>query len=168
LLDKPLNELTISVLNRERHRELIHEMRAVNVRIKLLSDGDVAGAMAPAFPETGIDLYVGSGGAPEGVLVAAALKCFGGEIQGRLMIENEEQRNRCIDMGISCLNQILLTGDMVGSDDVIFAATGVTDGDFLEGVHKLAGGRVETNSLVTRASTKTIRYISSIHHVNER
>ncbi|MUT68042.1 class II fructose-bisphosphatase [Paenibacillus sp. NEAU-GSW1] len=164
-LDKPVFDLTVMILDRERHAETISELRTAGVRIKFLSDGDVAGAMAPAFPEAGIDLYVGSGGAPEGVLAAAALKCLGGEIQGRLLPENDEQFERCLSMGISDPSKILYVDDMVGTDDVIFAATGVTPGEFLGGVRYLPDHRAETHSMVMRAKTRTIRHIKSLHYL---
>ncbi|SFF16848.1 fructose-1,6-bisphosphatase II [Paenibacillus algorifonticola] len=164
-LDKPVSDLTVMILDRERHAETILELRKAGVRIKFLSDGDVAGAMAPSFPEAGIDLYVGSGGAPEGVLAAAALKCLGGEIQGRLMPENEEQYERCISMGLSDPRKILYINDMVGTDDVIFAATGVTPGEFMGGVRYLPDQRAETHSIVMRAKTRTIRYVKSLHYL---
>ncbi|MFF2481796.1 class II fructose-bisphosphatase [Paenibacillus sp. NPDC058071] len=164
-LDKPVSDLTVMILDRDRHRDMISDLRESGARIKFLSDGDVAGAMAPSFPEAGIDLYVGSGGAPEGVLAAAALKCLGGEIQGRLLPEDEEQYKRCISMGISDPTRILTVDDMVGTDDVIFAATGVTPGEFLGGVRYLPDQRAETHSMVMRAKTRTIRFIKSVHYL---
>jgi fructose-1,6-bisphosphatase II len=121
--------------------------------------------MAPAFLETGIDLYVGSGGAPEGVLAAAALHCLGGEIQGRLMPMTEQELQRCYDMQITDPHQRLLMEDMIGHGDVIFAATGITQGDFVGGVRFLAGDQAETHSIVMRAKTRTIRYLRSIHYM---
>jgi fructose-1,6-bisphosphatase II len=165
ILNKKVSDLTIMILDRPRHKELIKTLRKVGVRIKFLSDGDVEGAVAPAFPETSIDLYVGSGGAPEGVLAAAALKCIGGELQGRLLPENDDQYKRCIEMGIEDPNKVLTMVDMVGSGDVIFAATGVTSGEFLRGVRYLPGERAETYSIVMRAKTRTIRYIKSVHYL---
>ncbi|HUC91573.1 MAG TPA: class II fructose-bisphosphatase [Paenibacillus sp.] len=164
-LHKPLSDLTVMMLDRKRHETILTELRDAGVRIKFLSDGDVAGAMAPCFPEAGIDLYVGSGGAPEGVIAAAAIKCLGGEIQGRLMPENDEQFERCIAMGISDPRRILTMDDMVGTGDVIFAATGVTPGEFLGGVRYLPDQRAETHSMVMRAKTRTIRHIRSLHYL---
>jgi fructose-1,6-bisphosphatase II len=164
-LGKPLSELTVMMLDRERHANIVAQLRESGVRIKFLSDGDVAGAMAPCFPETGIDLYVGSGGAPEGVIAAAAIKCLGGEILGKLMPEDDEQFNRCVEMGIRDPNRILTMDDMVGTGDVIFAATGVTPGEFLGGVRYMEGQRAETHSMVMRAKTRTIRYIRSLHYL---
>lgn len=165
VLNKQVSDLTVMILDRERHESLIQTLRKVGVRIKFLSDGDVAGAMAPAFPEAGIDLYVGSGGAPEGVLAAAALKCLGGELQGRLMPADSSEYDRCIEMGIEDPNKILTMDDMVGTEDVIFAATGVTPGEFLDGVRYLPDQRAETHSIVMRAKTKTIRNIRTLHYL---
>lgn len=164
-LDKNLSELTVMILDRERHEPIVKILRKVGVRIKFLSDGDVAGAIAPAMPESGIDLFVGSGGAPEGVLAAAALRCLDGELQGRLMPTNASEYQRCVDMGVHEPYKVLTMDDMVGTEDVIFAATGVTSGSFLKGVRYLAGDRAETHSLVMRARTKTIRYIQTIHYL---
>lgn len=164
-LGKSVSDLTVMLLDRPRHESLVKTLRKVGVRIKFLSDGDVAGAMAPAFPETGIDLYVGSGGAPEGVLAAAALKCLGGELQGRLMPADGNEYQRCVQMGISDPYKVLTMEDMVGTDDVIFAATGVTPGEFIGGVRYLPDQRAETESIVMRAKTKTIRFIRTLHHL---
>ena len=165
VLDKAVADLTVMVLDRPRHESLIKTLRKVGVRIKFLSDGDVAGALAPAFPETGIDLYVGSGGAPEGVLAAAALRCLGGELQGRLMPADGAEYRRCVDMGIADPYKVLTMADMVGTGDVIFAATGVTPGEFLGGVRYLPDQRAETHSIVMRAKTRTIRFIRSLHYL---
>ncbi|WP_276352028.1 class II fructose-bisphosphatase [Cohnella caldifontis] len=165
VLDKAVSDLTVMVLDRPRHETLIKTLRKAGVRIKFLSDGDVAGALAPAFPETGIDLYVGSGGAPEGVLAAAALHCLGGELQGRLMPSDGKEYERCVKMGISDPYKVLTMEDMVGTDDVIFAATGVTPGEFLGGVRYLPDQRAETHSIVMRAKTRTIRFIRTLHYL---
>ncbi len=165
VLDKAVADLTVMVLDRPRHESLIKTLRKVGVRIKFLSDGDVAGALAPAFPETGIDLYVGSGGAPEGVLAAAALRCLGGELQGRLMPADGAEYRRCVDMGIADPYKVLTMADMVGTGDVIFAATGVTPGEFLGGVRYLPDQRAETHSIVMRAKTRTIRFIRALHYL---
>ncbi|MCM3628761.1 class II fructose-bisphosphatase [Paenibacillus glycanilyticus] len=164
-LDKPITDLTVMILDRDRHADMTRELREGGVRIKFLSDGDVAGALAPSFPEAGIDLYVGSGGAPEGVLAAAALRCLGGEIQGRLMPESDEQYERCVSMGLSDPRKILNITDMVGTGDVIFAATGVTPGEFLGGVRYMPDQRAETHSMVMRAQTRTVRYVKSLHYL---
>lgn len=164
-LNKNIADLTVLILDRERHESLIHTLRTVGVRIKFLSNGDVEGAIAPAFSEAGIDLYVGSGGAPEGVLAAAALKCLGGEIQGRLMPADQKEYDRCVQMGIADPRKVLTMEDMVGNEDVIFAATGVTPGEFLGGVRYLSDQRAETHSIVMRAKTRTIRFIKAQHYL---
>ncbi len=165
VLGKSVSDLTVMLLDRPRHEAIIQTLRKVGVRIKFLSDGDVAGALAPAFPETGIDMYVGAGGAPEGVLAAAALKCLGGELQGRLLPADENELNRCIKMGIQDPNKVLTMEDMVGTGDVIFAATGVTPGEFLGGVRYLTDQRAETHSIVMRGKTRTIRFIRTLHYL---
>lgn len=165
LLDKPLSDLTVMLLERERHRAMVETLRQAGVRIKLLSHGDVAGAMAPAFPESGVDLYVGSGGAPEGVLAAAALRCLGGELQGRLLPGTPEEIERCRSMGIADPGRVLSMTDMAGSGDVIFAATGITPGEILGGVRHLPGERAETHSIVMRAKTRTIRFVKALHYL---
>ncbi|WP_309119172.1 class II fructose-bisphosphatase [Paenibacillus sp.] len=167
-LGKPISDLTVMILDRARHEKQINILRNSGVRIKFLSDGDVAGAIAPAFEEAGIDLYVGSGGAPEGVLAAAALRCLDGELQGRLMPANEEEYERCIRMGLKDPYKVLAMGDMVGNDDVIFAATGVTPGEILGGVRYFANQRAETQSVVMRAQTRTIRYVRSLHDLTKK
>jgi len=164
-LGKAVTDLTVMLLDRPRHEEIIRTLRKLGVRIKFLSDGDVAGAMAPAFPETGIDMYIGSGGAPEGVLAAAALKCLGGELQGRLLPSNEQEYERCLKMGIKDPHKVLTMDDMVGTEDVIFAATGVTPGEFLNGVRYLPDQRAETHSIVMRGKTRTIRFIRTLHYL---
>ncbi|MEB3102289.1 class II fructose-bisphosphatase [Ferviditalea candida] len=164
-LNKSLSDLTVTILDRERHDHLVHTLRSLGVRIKFISAGDVAGAMAPAFPETGIDLYIGIGGAPEGVLAAAALSCLGGELQGRLLPANDEEFDRCVKMGLDDPRKLLTMHDMVGEEDVIFAASGITPGSFLDGVKYLSGQRAETHSLVMRSKTRTIRFIKTLHYL---
>ncbi|KIL41493.1 fructose 1,6-bisphosphatase [Gordoniibacillus kamchatkensis] len=165
ILNKPISDLTVTILERERHKKHIETLRSVGCRIKLLSDGDVAGAIAPAFAQTGVDLYIGSGGAPEGVLAAAALSCLDGELQGRLMPMTAEEEERCRAMGLEDPTKVLTMDQMVGDGDVIFAATGITPGDFLDGVLMLPGQRAETHSLVMRAKTRTIRHIKTSHYL---
>lgn len=162
-LGKRVTDLTVAILDRERHSSQIQELRETGVRLKLIGAGDVAAAMATAFPESGVDLYVGSGGAPEGVLAAAALKCLDGEIQGRLMPSNEQEWSRCLAMGIKDPLARLTTIDMVGDKDVLFAATGITPGDVIQGVRMLPGGRAETHSIVLRAKTGTVRFLQTSH-----
>lgn len=164
-LGKSLSELTVMVLDRPRHATLISDLREAGVRIRLLSHGDVAGAISAALPDSEVDLYVGSGGAPEGVLAAAALKCLGGEIQGRLWPQTPFEQQRCLMMGISDPSKVLSQRDMVGDGDVIFAATGVTSSDFLSGVRLINKDYAETHSVIMRAQSRTIRYIRSIHYL---
>ncbi|WP_068616663.1 class II fructose-bisphosphatase [Paenibacillus tuaregi] len=163
ILGRSLPEMTVSILNRERHRDLIAALRQSGVRIKLLSHGDVMGAIETAM-DNEVDMYVGSGGAPEGVLAAAALKCLGGEMQGRLLPEQEEDHLRCKRMGMDDPGKLLTMEDMVGSGSVIFVATGVTSGDFLNGVRYLPGDKAETHSVVMHSVTSTISYLRTIHH----
>ncbi len=164
--NKRLNDLTVILLERERHQKFIDTIRKVGGRVFLIGDGDVGAAIYTAIEETGIDLYVGIGGAPEGVIAAAALKCMGGEMQARLYPEDEEERKRCYQMGITDLNKIMYMDDLVKGDDAIFAATGVTSGSLLKGVNFLGGGKAETHSVVMRAKTGTIRYISAVHSID--
>jgi fructose-1,6-bisphosphatase II / sedoheptulose-1,7-bisphosphatase len=155
-------EITACVLNRERHAGIIAELRALGCGVRLIPDGDVAGVIATADPETGIDVYVGTGGAPEGVLAAAALRCVGGQMQGRLVFRNDDEVARAHRWGIEDLERVYTLQDMA-KGDCIFAATGVTDGSLLRGVH----GRkdcVTTESIVMRASTGTVRRVSTEYH----
>ncbi|HLC59863.1 MAG TPA: class II fructose-bisphosphatase [Candidatus Nanoarchaeia archaeon] len=162
-LDKDIAEVTVMILDRDRHQDLIEKVRKCGCRIRLIRDGDIAGALAPAIRESGVDLLVGSGGAPEGVIAAVALKCFGGEIQGRLKFRNENEKERARKMGLKDLNQKLMMKDLVKSEEAMFAATGVTDGTILKGVRFTSHGAV-THSIVMRAKTKTIRFIEGHHH----
>ena len=158
----PVNELTACILDRPRHAELISAVREAGARVQLIGDGDIAGVIATTDPEnTGIDIYIGSGGAPEGVLAAAALRCIGGQIQGRLLFRDDDERNRARGHGIEDLDRKYDLTDMV-SGDVIFSATGVTDGSMLEGVRLIPGGYT-TESIVMRSWSKTIRTIKTQH-----
>ena len=159
------SDLTAVILDRPRHQELVAEVRKAGVRIRLISDGDVGGAIATADPATGIDVLLGVGGAPEGVLAAAALRCFGGDMQGVLQFRNDEERARATRMGIADFNHIYGI-DELASGDVMFAATGVTDGFLLKGVRYTAAG-AETSSIVMRSRSGTIRYLSTRHHFEE-
>ena len=156
------SEIIACVLDRPRHEKIIAELRALGCGIKLIPDGDVAGVIATADPDTGIDVYMGSGGAPEGVLAAAALRCVGGQIQGRLLFRNDDEKARARRWGIEDLDRIYTLQDMA-KGDCIFAATGVTDGSLLKGVHKVKNS-VTTESVVMRASTGTIRRVSTEYH----
>lgn len=165
--NKDIEDVLATVLIRDRHTKIIDEIREAGARIKLISDGDVAGAINTAFPQTGVDILFGQGGAPEGVLAAVALKCLGGEIQGKLTPQNDEQLKRCKQMGITDVNEVLYMDDLVTGDDAIFAATGVTDGELLKGV-RFRGKMAETESLVMRAKSGTLRFIEAKHSLKKK
>jgi fructose-1,6-bisphosphatase II / sedoheptulose-1,7-bisphosphatase len=156
------SEIMACVLDRPRHSGIIAELRALGCGIMLIPDGDVAGVIATTNPDTGVDIYIGSGGAPEGVLAAAALRCVGGQIQGRLLFRNDDERGRARRWGIEDLDRIYKLEDMA-SGDCIFAATGVTDGSLLGGVKRRRDGTVETDSIVMRASSGTVRRVKGEH-----
>ncbi len=156
-------DVTVVILDRPRHEELITQVRDTGARIHLITDGDVAGAIMAARDDTGIDLLLGVGGTPEAIIAACALKCLGGVIQGRLAPKDEAERRRALDAGHD-LNRVLTTDDLVASDDVFFAATGITDGELMAGVRYRAGGAT-THSLVMRSRSGTIRSIKSEHQL---
>ncbi|HEX9796662.1 MAG TPA: class II fructose-bisphosphatase [Anaerolineales bacterium] len=156
-----LDDLTVVILDRPRHEEIIREIRQTGARIRLITDGDVAGAIMAARPNTGIDVLIGIGGTPEAVLAAAALICMDGEIQGRLWARDEAEAKHARSLGFD-LDRVLTTKDLIDSDDVFFAATGITDGELVEGV-KYFGGGADTHSLVMRGKTGTIREIRARH-----
>lgn len=164
---KAIEDLVAIVLDRPRHEKLIQEIRDAGARIKLISDGDVAGAMNTAFDDTGVDILLGTGGAPEGVLGAVALKCLGGELQGKLIPSNDEQRKRCEKMGIADFDKTLTMNDFCGGDDAIFAATGVTDGELLKGV-QFKGTKATTQTVVMRAKSGTVRFIDGEHSLQKK
>jgi len=166
--DKHISDVVAVILDRPRHAHIIEQVRAAGARIKLLTDGDVAAAVNTAFDDTGVDILFGSGGAPEGVLAAAALKCLGGELQGRLVPENEQQLQRCREMGVIDVKKILFMDDLVRTDDAIFAATGVTDGELLRGVRFFAKQRAKTHSIVMRGKTGTVRFIEATHDLSRK
>jgi fructose-1,6-bisphosphatase II / sedoheptulose-1,7-bisphosphatase len=158
----PLSEITVCILDRPRHAKLIEEVRATGAALRLITDGDIAGVIHVTEPlETGIDVYMGIGGAPEGVIAAAALACIGGQMQGRLVAANEQQRSRARAAGIHDINRKYHLRDMV-LGDLSFAATGITDGTLLEGV-RFTKEAVFTHTLVKRASTRTVRWIKTEH-----
>ena len=157
-----LEDLTTVVLDRPRHEDLIRRIRLTGARIHLIPDGDVSAAIATAIDSTGVDVLLGVGGAPEGVLAAAALRCLGGAIQGRLILRNDEERGRAKKMGIEDPDRVYSESDLARGNGIVFATTGVTDGDLLPGVHFRAGG-AETHSMVMRVQTGTIRTISTQH-----
>lgn len=165
--NKAIEDVVAVVLNKPRHEQIIKEIREAGARIKLINDGDVAGAMNTAFDQTGVDILFGIGGAPEGVLAAVALKCLGGEIQGRLMPQNDEQIERCKRMGIEDVNKVIYMDDFCSGDDAIFAATGVTDGELLKGI-QFKGSRATTESIVMRAKSGTIRFVSGEHSLKKK
>ena len=160
-LGKSVGEVTAVVLDRPRHDDLIAEIRAAGARIRLIQDGDVAGAISTGWPEAGADILFGIGGTPEGVISAAALKCMGGEIQGQLSPRSDEERQNVLDSGRD-LDQILTTDDLVSGNNCFFAATGVTDGELLRGVH-YDGRGASTQSLVMRSKSGTVRSITARH-----
>jgi len=156
-----IEDLTVVILNRPRHEKLIADVRQTGARIKLIGDGDVSAAIATCFPETGVDVLMGIGGAPEGVIAAAALRCSGGDMQGQLKFRNDKEVERAKKMGIPDVNKIFAIDEMA-KGHVIFAATGVTSGDFLRGIRFFKGG-AQTHSVVMRSKSHTIRYIDSRH-----
>ena len=158
-----IGDLVVLILDRPRHAELIAAVRKAGARIRLISDGDVAGVIATARPNSGIDIYMGSGGAPEGVLAAAALRCIGGQFQGKLMFRSDEERARARRMGVQDLDKIYAMEELA-QGDVMFAATGVTDGTMLKGVRRV-GGKVYTESIVMRSKTGTVRIIEAEHNL---
>jgi len=160
-----VSELTVMVLDRPRHAELIAEIRSCGARIRLIHDGDVAGAIATARPESGVDILLGIGGTPEGVITAAALKAMGGDLQGRLWPRTEEERATLVGEGFD-LDRILTLDDLIAGDNTFFAATGITTGDLLRGVHVHSGG-VTTHSLVMRGQTGTVRQIEANHRMSK-
>ena len=159
-------DLVVCILDRPRHAELIAKVREAGARIMLISDGDVSGVIATARPESGVDLYMGSGGAPEGVLAAAALRCIGGFLQGRLIFRNDDERGRAQRYGIKDFNRKYNLLDLA-KGDVMFAATGVTSGTMLQGVRRFAGGAV-THSMVMRSKTGTVRIIEAQHNFERK
>jgi fructose-1,6-bisphosphatase II / sedoheptulose-1,7-bisphosphatase len=155
------SDITALVMDRPRHEALIAKIRKAGAKVKLITDGDVAGVIETTDPATGVDIYIGAGGAPEGVLAAAALRCVGGQMQGRLMFRNENEKARAAKWGIKDLNRKYHLHDLV-SGDVVFSATGVTDGSMLRGVHR-HGNFITTESVVMRSSTGTVRWIKARH-----
>jgi fructose-1,6-bisphosphatase II len=161
-LERRISDITVVILDRPRHADLIAAVRKAGARIKLISDGDVAPAISAAVSGPGVNAVMGIGGAPEGVLTAAALRCLGGEIQGRFWYRNDGERLRAKEMGISDPDRVYRTADLVRGTNLVFAATGITDGDLFRGV-RLFGGGVRTHSLVMTASLHQIRFVDAIH-----
>jgi fructose-1,6-bisphosphatase II len=160
-----VRDVTAVILDRDRHADLIAEVRAAGARIRLIQDGDVIGAVSTAWPESGADILFGIGGTPEGVIAATAMKCMGGEIQGRLWPRNDEERQAAIAQGYD-LEQVLTTADLVGGENCFFAVTGITDGEVLRGVHYDSQG-ASTQSLVMRSKSGTVRLISAQHKLSK-
>ncbi|WP_462363247.1 class II fructose-bisphosphatase [Pyramidobacter porci] len=158
---KAMGDITVVVLDRPRHEKLIGEIRAAGARIKLITDGDIAGALLTCKLERGADMLMGIGGTPEAVITACAIKAMGGNMQGKLWARNDEERQKALAVGMD-FDKVLPIDDLVCSDDVFFAATGITDGDFLKGV-RYEGERIYTSSLVMRAKSGTVRYIDAVH-----
>ncbi len=164
-LGKSVRDVTVVILDRDRHADLIGEVRSSGARIKLITDGDVAGAISTAWPDSGVDVLYGIGGTPEGVLAAAALKCMGGELQGRLWPRDEQERRAAMDVGYD-LEAVLSTDDLVRGDNCFFAATGITDGELLQGVRYQDFGAT-TQSLVMRSRSGTVRFVSARHALDK-
>ena len=165
-MGRTIDDLTVIILDRDRHKDLIKEVRSTGARIRLIDDGDVAAGIATCFEETGVDVLMGSGGAPEGVITAAAVRSVGGDMQGQLRFRNEEEKVRAKKMGINDLEKIYIAEELARGE-VMFAATGVTTGDFLKGVRFFTGG-AETHSVVMRSKTGTVRYIQSLHKFDKK
>ncbi|HEY4690672.1 MAG TPA: class II fructose-bisphosphatase [Anaerolineae bacterium] len=164
-LDKDLNDLTVVVLDRPRHAQLLADIRAAGARIKLIPDGDVSGGLMTAIEDSGVDMLMGIGGSPEAVITACALKCLGGEIQCTLWPRDEDERRRGLDMGLE-LDRVLTTDDLVGGENVFFVATGVTDGEWLTGV-KYSGRGAHTLSVVMRSRSGTVRMVEARHSLDK-
>lgn len=166
-LDKLVSEVTVVVLDRPRHQQIIEEIRMAGARIKLITDGDVSPGVAAAWENSGVDLLLGIGGAPEGVITAAALKCLGGDFQARLYPEEQAEIDRCHSMGIANVDKVFTLDELVRSDDVVFAATGITDSFLLKGV-RYNKRRAITQTLVMRSTSGTIRHIEAYHHLDKK
>jgi len=166
-MERGIDDLTVVMLDRPRHEQIMKECREAGARIRLITDGDVNPAMECGLEGSGIHMVIGSGGAPEGVLAAAALKCTGGDMQALLLPENDEQVKRCYDMGVKDLNKVLTIDDLVAGDDVIFAATAITEGNILNGMRYFPGG-ARTQSVVMRYRTGTVRFVDTIHSLDRK
>lgn len=166
-LNKNPEDITVAILDRERHNEIISQIREIGARIKMVSDGDIVTAISTCFENSGVDLIMGIGGAPEGVIAAAALKCLGGDFQGKLMPNSKEQLERCEKLN-SDLEKVYSIDDLVKGDDVLFSATGVSTGDLLKGVGYYENNVAKTETLVLRLPSGTIRFIDSIHKLDKK
>ena len=161
-----IEDLTVVILNRPRHEDIIREVRETGARIKLITDGDVSAAIATCFPDSGVDMLLGIGGAPEGVIAAAALRCVGGTMEARLKFRNDGEKARATKMGVTNLSKVF-TAEELAQGEVMFAATGVTDGDMLRGVRFFSGG-ASTHSIVMRSKSGTVRHIEARHHFDRK
>jgi fructose-1,6-bisphosphatase II len=161
-LERSIGDITVVILDRPRHKKLIDDVRAAGAKIKLISDGDVDAAIATAIDGTGIHVSMGTGGAPEGVLAAAALRCLGGNFMGRLKPRNDEEIRRATEMGFDDVNKVLKMEDLVKNDDVTFVATGITDGDLVRGV-RFFGNGARTHSIIMNSRSSTVRFVETVH-----
>lgn len=166
-LDREIADLNVVVLDRERHADIIREVREAGARISLITDGDVNPVVEACVEGSGVHMYIGRGGAPEGVLAAVAVKCLGGDMQGRLFPEDEEQLRRCHEMGITDVSQVLTLEDMVKGDDCMFTATGITNCNMLNGLRFFNGG-VRTHTISARYKTGTVRFVDAIHNLERK
>ncbi|HXP93372.1 MAG TPA: class II fructose-bisphosphatase [Candidatus Binatia bacterium] len=166
-LERPINDITVVILDRPRHKDLIAEIRDTGARIKLISDGDVDAAIATSVEGTGIHVAMGTGGAPEGVLAAAALKCLGGGFMGRLQPRNDKEAERAKAMGIGDVDRVLTMDDLVKGENIVFVATGITDGDLVHGV-RFFGNQAKTHSICIHSQSGTVRFIESVHRLGAR
>ena len=162
-MHKYIEDVTVCILDRERHKELIEEIRKVGARIILINDGDISGVVAAAMQDKQIDILMGIGGAMEGVMASAAILCLGGDIQARFVYRNDDDRDKAKQSGIKDLNKIYTLHDLANGDNIMFSATGVTDGELLSGVRFFSGG-AKTNSIVMRSKTHTVRFITTMHY----
>lgn len=165
---KAIEDVVVVFLDRDRHEDLIEQVRSVGARVKLISDGDISPALGTCIEDSGIDMLLGRGGAPEGVITAVAMKCMGGDFQGRLVPQSDEELQRCLSMGLTEPTRTLLLHDLVQSDDAIFSATGVTSGELLTGVRFLSHDTALTHSIVGRALTGTVRFVTGRHHLSRK
>lgn len=168
-LGKSTSQMTIMVQDRERHNDIVEAARNLGARIKMFGDGDVAAGIATCFEETGIDMLMGIGGGPEGVITAAAIKSMGGDMQAQIYPLSDQERDRCHEMGFSDedIEKVLSIDDLAKGDDLFFAATGITEGDLLNGVIPASGNRAKTQSVVMRAKTGTIRFVDATHNLDK-
>lgn len=166
-LKKPVEHITVVILDRPRHAQIIAEVREIGARIRLIGDGDVSAGVATCWEHSGIDLLIGIGGAPEGVITAAAIKCLGGDFQGCLKFRNDDERSRAQKMGVKDLEHTYCLDELV-KGSVLFCATGITDGPLLKGVRTLPNAHISTHSVVMRSATGTIRHIETMHNLNRK